>query len=111
MSNAFTRAAAALTADTNLGAAIIYQPAAAPRVNCRVVFSRPIGEFGTHVTGALMASISAADVATPERGDVVILGAALYVGGTRLRAGLELTVEKAEAEESMAMFDLTLSIP
>ena len=109
--NAFTRAAAALVADANLGTAIIYQPAQAERVRCRGVFSRPVQEFGTAVKGGLALTIAAADVTAPARGDAVVLLEALRLGSIGLRAGLELRVEQVEAEDSMAMFDLTLAVP
>ena len=111
MTNAFDRAAAALVADANMGTAIIYRPASGPRINCRGVFSRPVAEFGQAVSGGLMLAVSAADVPDPAQGDTVLLTAPLRVGGTLLRADLVLKVEKVEAEESMAMFDLTLSLP
>lgn len=109
--NAFTRAAAALVADANLGSAITYRPASAPRISCRGVFSRPLGEFGQVVAGGLMVSVSAAEVPAPFHGDAVILTEPLALGGSLLRAGLVLTVEKAEADATGAMFDLTLSLP
>ena len=108
--NAFARAAAALVADQNLGTAITYCPASAPRIDCRVIFARPVQEFGQAVSAGLMASVSAADVAAPERGDTILTLAAMRVGTTSLSAGTMLIVEKATADESLAMYDLTLSI-
>ena len=109
--SAFTRAAAALVADANMATDIIYRPEAGPRINCRGVFSRPLDQFGQAVAGGLMLSVSAADVPAPIEGDSVILTAPLSVAGRVLRAGLELRVERAEAEETLAMYDLTLGTP
>lgn len=96
--SAFSRAAASLVADRNLGVDAVYVPVSGGNVACRVILSRPLDVMGAHVAGKVMASLSAADVAAPAR------GASLVV------AGMTYTVEVAEAEESRAMFDLTLSL-
>jgi hypothetical protein len=110
--NAFARAATAIAADANLGAAVIFQPKDAARVPCRGVFSRPEDEFGSRVTAGLMLAVPAAALPRlPIKGDEVELTAPLILGATTLRAGLTLRVERATAEESMAMFDIVLSVP
>jgi hypothetical protein len=110
--NAFARAAAAMADDANLGTSVIFQPKDAARVTCRGVFSRPIDEFGNRATAGLMLTVPAAALPRlPMKEDEVVLTAPLILGGATLRAGLTLRVERATAEESMAMFDIVLSVP
>lgn len=90
----------------------MYQPLSAAPFACRGVFSRPVQEFGSNVvTNAVLLSVAASDVPAPRRGDLVVLTAPLQVGNNTLSAGQELKVEKREADETLTMFDLTLSLP
>lgn len=109
--SAFTRAAAALVADPNMGTAIIYRPVAAASFECRGVFSRPVQEFGQAVAGALMCSIPVDLFPEAAKGDAVVPSASVMVGASCYPAGTFFRVEKVEADETMAMFDLTLSAP
>lgn len=110
--NAFARAATAIAGDANLGAAVIFAPSDSVRVACRGVFSRPVDAFGASVGAGLMLAIPAASLPRlPAKGDEVLLTAPVILGEKTLRAGLALRVERATAEESMAMFDIVLSVP
>lgn len=112
MTNAFARAAAAIAADDNLGTAVIFAPSDAVRISCRGVFSRPVDAFGASTGAGLMLAIPASALPRlPARGDEVLLAAPLILGEETLRAGLALRVERATAEESMAMYDIVLSVP
>lgn len=110
--NAFTRAAAALAGDANLGTPVIFAPVDSLRVTVRGVFSRPVDAFGASTGAGLMLAIPAASLLRmPARDDEVVLAAPLILGEETLRAGLTLRVERATAEESMAMYDIVLSVP
>lgn len=77
--SAFTRAAAALAGDPNLGLPATYLPIAGPTVSCRVIrYQRdPLADMGQHHVrqAGFVFSLRIAEVPTPAK------GAQLSVGG------------------------------
>ncbi|MBS7789271.1 hypothetical protein KTR66_04660 [Roseococcus sp. SDR] len=103
MSDAFTRAAAALVADPNMGLDAVYLPASGPSIACRVVYSEPVEHAGSlALAKRRMASVPASAVAAPARGDQLRIP-------SLARPDNLFKVEQVETDPMRAMHDLTLS--
>jgi hypothetical protein len=78
MTDAFTRAAAALVADANLGLDAVYRPASGASVRCRVIrYQRdPLADLGQHHVrqAGVVYSVRVADVPAPAKGDTLNVG-------------------------------------
>ena len=103
--DAFSRAAATLVADQNMGLDAVYMPASGLSVSCRVVLSRPVDLMAPGgISQALMASVPAAVIAAPVQGDKIRIP-------SLVRPDNCFTVQEVTTDPMRAMHDLTLSSP